>query len=209
MVWDIDNTLLTGIYLESPGSRRRRRPGLAAVLADWGPGHPARPRQQEPARGGRAHGARHRRRFAAAECGWGRKSDALAQDRGRAGHRGGRARFVDDDPRAGRGRSALPGVLVLSPEEAVEAAGWPEFSPPVVTAEARRRGEMYAERQRRPGGRRRSAAPGRSSCGTAGTRVTIASATAADVPRLHELSVRTRQFNSARPGGTSAVGRGA
>ena len=45
--------------------------------------------------------------------------------------------------------AALPDVLVLTPEDAAEAASWPEFSPAVITAEGRRRGEMYAQRRRR------------------------------------------------------------
>ncbi len=38
---------------------------------------------------------------------------------------------------------------MLSPEDAAEAPDWPEFSPAVLTAEGRRRGEMYAQRRLR------------------------------------------------------------
>jgi len=199
VVWDIDNTLLTGIYLESGEQPPGADPVLAAVLAELGERGILHALASKNPPEAAAHTARVTGwRFAAAECGWGRKSDALARIAATLGIAVDALAFVDDDPyeRAEVG-FALPGVLVLSPEEAAEAAGWPEFSPPVITAEARRRGEMYAERQRRQ-------AAGRSFGGTraeflesAGTRVTIAAAAAADVPRLHELAVRTRQFNSA------------
>jgi FkbH-like protein len=137
-------------------------------------------------------------RFAAAECGWGSKSGALARIAATLGIAVDALAFVDDDPyeRAEVGL-ALPGVLVLSPEDAAEAAGWPEFSPPVITPEARRRGEMYAERQRRQAAERSFGGTREEFLESAGTQVRIAAATAADVPRLEELAARTRQFNSA------------
>jgi methoxymalonate biosynthesis protein len=106
--------------------------------------------------------------------------------------------FVDDDmiERAEVG-AALPQVLVLSPEDAADAASWPQFGPAEVSDEARRRAEMYEQR-----GRRQAAATG--FAGTrdeflrqVGTRVTIRPAVPANAARLHELSVRTHQLNSA------------
>ena len=165
MVWDIDNTLLTGTYLESADTPPGADPAMTAVLAELGGRgilHALASRNPPEAA---AHTARVTGwRFAATECGWGSKSGALARIAATLGIAVDALAFVDDDPyeRAEVG-SALPGVLVLSPEEAAEAAGWPEFSPPVITAEARRRGEMYAERQRRQAASGRSAGPGRSS----------------------------------------------
>jgi methoxymalonate biosynthesis protein len=202
VVWDIDNTLLTGIYLESGDEPPGADPVLAAVLAELGERGILHALASKNPPEAAAHTARVTGwRFAAAECGWGRKSEALARIAATLGIAVDALAFVDDDPyeRAEVGL-ALPGVLVLAPEEAAEAAGWPEFSPPVITPEARRRAEMYAERQRRQ-------AAGRSFGGTreeflesAGTRVRIAAATTADVPRLEELAARTRQLNSAGTG---------
>ena len=151
VVWDIDNTLLTGTYLESPDEPPGADPVLAAVLAELGARGILHALASKNPPEAAAYTARVTGwRFAAAECGWGSKSDALTKIAATLGIAVDALAFVDDDPyeRAEVG-SALPGVLVLSPEEAAEAAGWPEFSPPVITAEARRRGEMYAERQRR------------------------------------------------------------
>ena len=210
MVWDIDNTLLTGIYLESGDEPPGADPVLAAVLAELGARGILHALASKNPPEAAAHTARVTGwRFAAAECGWGSKSDALTRIAATLGIAVDALAFVDDDPyeRAEVG-SALPGVLVLSPEEAAEAAGWPEFSPPVITAEARRRGEMYAERQRRQEAGRAFGGTREEFLESAGTQVTIAAATAADVPRLAELAARTRQFNSAAGRDGAGAGRG-
>jgi predicted enzyme involved in methoxymalonyl-ACP biosynthesis len=199
VVWDIDNTLLTGVYLESGGQPPGADPVLAGVLAELG----GRGILQALASKNPPEAARHTAHvtgweFAAAECGWGAKSDALTRIAAELGIGVGTLAFVDDDPyERAEVSSALPQVMVLSPEEAAEAAGWPEFSPPVVTAEARRRGQAYAERSLRKAAERSFGGTREEFLHSAGTRVTIAAATVADVPRLHELAVRTRQFNSA------------
>ncbi|HEX7267257.1 MAG TPA: hypothetical protein VF256_07520 [Streptosporangiaceae bacterium] len=209
VVWDIDNTLLTGIYLEAGDQPPGADPVLTTVLAELGDRGILHALASKNPPEAAAHTARVTGwRFAAAECGWGRKSDALARIAATLGIAVDALAFVDDDPfeRAEVG-FALPGVLVLSPEEAAEAPGWPEFSPPVITPEARRRAEMYAERQRRQAAERSFGGTKEEFLETVGTRVTIAAATAADVPRLHELAARTRQFNSAA-GQPPATGAG-
>jgi len=199
VVWDIDNTLLTGTYLESGDQPPGADPALTAVLAELGERGILHALASKNPPEAAEHTARVTGwRFAAAECGWGSKSGALARIAAALGIAVDALAFVDDDPyeRAEVGL-ALPGVLVLSPEDAAEAAGWPEFSPPVITPEARRRGEMYAERRRRQAAERSFGGTREEFLASAGTQVGIAAATAADVPRLEELAVRTRQFNSA------------
>jgi FkbH-like protein len=136
--------------------------------------------------------------FAAVECGWGAKSEALARIAADLSIGTDALAFVDDDPyeRAEVG-AALPDMLVLAPEEMAGAAGWPEFGAAAVTDEARRRGEMYAARRRRQAAERAFGGSREEFLASVGTVVTIAAASHADVPRLHELSARTRQFNSA------------
>jgi methoxymalonate biosynthesis protein len=90
----------------------------------------------------------------------------------------------------------LPAVLVLTPEDAAEAPDWPQFSPPVVTAEARRRSQLYSERQQRQEAASAFGGSRDAFLRHVGTRITIGRAEPADLPRLHELSVRTHQLNS-------------
>jgi FkbH-like protein len=198
VIWDLDNTLLSGVYLESGSQPPPPDPvmaGAAATLRRRGIIHAVASRNPPEAAGyaARVTGLE----FAAAECGWGRKSDAVRRIIADLGLSPDAIAFVDDDPYERAEVSfALPQVLVLSPEDMADAVGWPEFSPPAVTAEARRRNEMYAERRRREQEGRAFAGSRDEFLRYCRTQVTIAPATDADVPRLHELSVRTHQFNT-------------
>ena len=138
VVWDLDNTLLRGIYLESrpePPSPDPAMTRLLTVLGQRGILHAIASRNPPEAAqyAAQVTGCA----FVAAECGWGRKSEALARIAAGLDIGVDALAFVDDDPyeRAEVG-AALPGVRVLSPEDAAEAVDWPEFSPAEVTAEA-------------------------------------------------------------------------
>jgi len=199
VVWDIDNTLLTGVYLESgadlPGAdleltralRELSGRGILSALASRNPPAAAAYVQQ-------LTGAD----FAAVECGWGSKADAIARIAAELSLAPDAIAFVDDDMlERAEVAAALPDVLVLTPEEAAQAPGWPEFSPAVITPEARRRSQLYAERRRRQAAAAEFGGSRDDFLRHAGTQITIASAAPADLPRLHELSVRTHQLNSA------------
>jgi methoxymalonate biosynthesis protein len=199
VVWDIDNTLLAGTYLESAGqppapdpallsaARELDRRGIVHALASKNPPDAADYVAEQTGLP-----------FAAAECGWGRKSEAIGRILADLGLSPDAVAFVDDDllERA-EVASAWPELLVLSPEEATEAVSWPEFSPAVITDEGRRRGQLYAARRRRQEEARAYGGSRDDFLRYAGTEVAIGPAAAADLPRLHELSVRTHQFNTA------------
>ena len=198
VVWDIDNTLLDGVYLESPGQPPPADPDLAAVLLELsGRGilHALASRNPPEAAGyvQTATGAQ----FAAARCGWDSKAASVRSIAAELDVATDALAFVDDDMiERAEVAAALPEVLVLTPEDAVQAPQWPDFSPPVLTAEGRRRAEMYAARQRRLAEAAAFGGSREEFLRHAGTRITIRQASAADLPRLHELSVRTRQLNS-------------
>jgi len=199
VVWDLDNTLLRGVYLESRPGPPPLDPAMASllsVLGERGILHAIASRN--PPEAARYAAEATGCAFVAAECGWGRKSEALARIAAGLDIGVDALAFVDDDPyeRAEVG-AALPGVRVLSPEDVAEAVDWPEFSPAEVTAEARRRAGLYQQRQRRMAAERSFGGSREEFLRACGTEVTIAAATAGDVPRLHELSERTSQFNSA------------
>jgi methoxymalonate biosynthesis protein len=198
VVWDIDNTLLDGVYLESPEQPPPADPTLTAVLRELaGRGILHALASRNPPEAARYVAAATGIQFAAAECGWDSKATAIGRIAAGLGIGADAVAFVDDDMiERAEVAASLPEVLVLTPEDAAEVPQWPEFSPPVVTAEARRRSQLYAARQRRQA---EAAAFGGSRdefLRHVGTRVVIASAVPADVPRLHELSVRTHQLNS-------------
>lgn len=205
VIWDIDNTLLDGIFLESaadgvtaaagPPAANRAMVAALSELAGRGVLHALASRNPPAAADYVQQATGHR--FAATECGWGRKSDAIRRICAELGLAPQEVAFVDDEALDRAEVSfALPEVTVLSPAEVTEALGWPAFSPPVLTDEARRRAEAYLARQRRKEEAQAFAGSREAFLRYCQTRVTIGSASAADLARLHELSVRTHQFNS-------------
>ena len=199
VVWDVDHTLLDGVFLEADGEPPGADPAMVAVLAELsGRGilHAIASRNPPAV-------AEHVARvtgtaFVAAECGWDAKSDAIGRIADTLGIGTGAIAFVDDDPYERAEVSfARPEVMVLAPEEMTSAPGWPEFSPAVVTAEAARRSQLYLDRQRRQAAEREFGGSREEFLRWCQTEVTIGPAALADADRLAELSARTHQFNSA------------
>jgi len=198
VVWDLDNTLLAGIYLESAGQPPPADPqmaGLLAELAARGILHAVASRN--PPEAGAHAQAQTGHAFAAIRCGWGAKSEAVAAIIDQLGLTAESVAVVDDDSlERAEVAFAHPDVLVLAPHELAEAVTWPQFNPPAVTDEARRRGELYLQRRARSEEAKAFGGSRDDFLRYCGTAVTIAAASPADLPRLHELSVRTHQFNS-------------
>ncbi len=199
VVWDIDNTLLDGVFLESPDEPPAADPVLAAALTELsGRGILQALASRNPPEAADYVRSLTGADFAAAECGWGSKAAAIGRIAAALDLTPDAIAFVDDDMvERAEVAAALPDVLVLTPEDAAEAADWPQFSPAVVTAEARRRGQLYAERRRRQAAATAFGGSRDEFLRHVGTRITIAMATPSDLPRLHELSIRTHQLNSA------------
>jgi methoxymalonate biosynthesis protein len=198
VVWDIDNTLLDGVYLESAGQPPPPDPVLAGVLTELaGRGILHALASRNPPEAADYVRSVTSGDFAAAECGWGSKAAAIGRIAAELDIPADAIAFVDDDMlERAEVATALPDVLVLTPEDAAEAPDWPQFSPAVVTAEARRRGQLYAERRRRQAAASAFGGGRDDFLRHVGTRITIGRAGPADLPRLHELSVRTHQLNS-------------
>jgi len=209
VAWDIDNTLLAGTFIESGDRQPPADPEMAAVLAELGRRgivHAIASRNPPAAAAYAAQVTGSQ--FVVAECGWDRKSAAIGRILAELGIAADALAFVDDDPYERAEVSfALPDVLVLSPEDMTEALGWPGFNPAVVTDEASRRSELYLDRRRRQAAEREFGGSRDDFLRYCQTEIVIAPAAEADVARLHELSVRTHQFNSAGQGETEATFR--
>jgi FkbH-like protein len=198
VVWDIDNTLLDGVYLESSEAPPPADPVLARVLhelADRGVLQALASRNPPEAaqyvRG--VTGAD----FAAAECGWGSKAAAIVRISADLDIPATAIAFVDDDMlERAEVAAELPDVLVLTPEDAAEAPDWPQFNPAAITDEARRRSQLYAERRRREAAANAFGGSRDEFLRQVGTRIAIGKAQPDDLARLHELAVRTHQLNS-------------
>jgi len=199
VVWDLDNTLLDGIYLESPDQPPPPSPGMTGILAALaGRGVLHAIASRNPPEAGQYAERAIGHAFAAIQCGWGAKSAAISAIMSELGVSADAVAFVDDDALERAEVSfSLPDVLVLAPQDLADAVGWPQFGPPVVTDEARRRGQLYRQRRSRQEEAHAFGGSREEFLRYCQTRVTIGPATVADLPRLHELSVRTHQFNSA------------
>ncbi len=199
VVWDLDNTLLRGVYLESAAGGPPADPRLTGVLAELsgrGMLHAIASKNPPEAASYAARLLGHD--FSAARCGWGLKSAAIGEIMTELGLVPDEVAFVDDDAMERAEVSfAFPDVLVLAPQDVAQAVTWPVFSPPVVTDEGRRRGELYSRRRARNDEARAFGGSAEDFLRWSGTEVRIAPAEAGDEARLHELSVRTHQFNSA------------
>ena len=105
--------------------------------------------------------------------------------------------FVDDSPfERAEVQYMLPDVLVLSPGEIAEAMDTPAFNPAGSTQESAQRAQMYRQEDER---RRAETAFKGDRAGFMAwceMRLSIAPATEADLPRIHELTERTHQLNS-------------
>lgn len=197
VVWDLDDTLLDGVYLESPQPppANAELAGLLAELAGRGILHAIASKNPPDAARYAERATGHA--FAATACGWDAKPAAIMTIMTDLGLVPGEVAFVDNEAMERAEVSfSLPDVLVLAPDELAGAVSWPRFGPPVVTDEARRRGELYAQRQVRQEEARAFGGSRDEFLRYCQTRLTIAPAGQSDLPRLHELSVRTHQFSS-------------
>jgi methoxymalonate biosynthesis protein len=196
VIWDLDNTLLSGVYLED--DQPAADPRLAGVLGDLvGRGILQAIASKNPPEAASYAARVIGHEFAAARCDWAAKSAAIRAIMTELGLESQEVAFVDDDAMERAEVSyTLPDVLVLEPQDMVDAAGWPRFSPPVITDEARRRGDLYAQRRVRQEEAKAFGGSAAEFLRRSRTAVRIAPAGQADLPRLHELSVRTHQFNS-------------
>jgi methoxymalonate biosynthesis protein len=195
VIWDLDDTLLDGVYLEDPPPADPELTRVLTDLAERGIVHAIASKNPPEAAAYAERVTGHA--FAAAQCGWDAKSAAITAILADLGLTADAVAFVDDDALERAEVSfSLPEILVLAPEEMADAAGWPQFSPAVLTDEARRRGAAYRARQARQEEARAFAGSRDEFLRWCQTTLTIAPASEPDVPRLHELSVRTHQFNS-------------
>jgi methoxymalonate biosynthesis protein len=196
VIWDLDNTLLSGVYLED--DQPAAEPLLAGVLSDLA----SRGILQAIASKNPPEAASYAARligheFAVARCDWAAKSAAIRAIMTELGLEQQEVAFVDDDAMERAEVSfTLPEVLVLEPNDMADAATWPQFSPPVITDEARRRGDLYVQRRVRQEEAKAFGGSVAEFLRYSRTAVRISPASEADLPRLHELSVRTHQFNS-------------
>jgi methoxymalonate biosynthesis protein len=198
LVWDLDNTLWQGTLLEDEAVELP--PGIRDVIITLD----ARGILQSIA-SKNDHDLAWRKLaemglaeyFVHPQIGWGRKSDSVREVADKLSFSLDTIAFVDDLP-AERAEVLFrsPEVRCYGAEQALELPGLPEFSPAVVTVDARRRREMYQAGFRRDAEKEAFNGPDEEFLRSLELVMTIKRADGTDLSRVEELTRRTSQMNA-------------
>jgi methoxymalonate biosynthesis protein len=198
LVWDLDDTLWRGVLLEDGEVRleddiRRVITGLdeRGIL------------QSVASRNDHDHAWPWLEKLGVADyfvlprIGWGAKSAAVADVVDRLGFAADTVAFIDDQP-AERAEvaSRLPDVRLYPAEAAAGLLARPEFTPATITADSRRRRELYQAKFARDTARTEHTGPDEDFLRSLELVVEIRRAAAADLARVEELTLRTSQMNA-------------
>ncbi|WP_194906508.1 HAD-IIIC family phosphatase [Catenulispora rubra] len=198
LVWDLDNTLWNGTLVEDgqvevDDAVRAVVEGLDArgvlqAVSSRNDHEPAWARLEEL---GLAE------YFVAAHIDWGPKSDSVRKIAERLDFALTTMAFIDDQP-AERAEVAhhLPDVRCYRADQARDLLDRPEFSPPTVTADARRRRQMYQAAAEREEHRERFDGADEDFLRSLQIEMHITEARAEDLTRVEELTRRTSQMNA-------------
>lgn len=198
LVWDLDDTLWDGVVLE--GDRPAPFPAALTTLRALdrrGILHAAASRGDRSAALAHLEAVGVAELFSALEVGWGAKSAAVARVARSLGVGLDTIAFVDNDPvERAEVTHALPAVRCYPATAVAGLPDRPEFTPAVVTDEARQRRGLYRAERRRADAERDHAGPAADFRASLGLRMTVRRATEADLARAVELTERTHQLNT-------------
>lgn len=198
LIWDLDNTLWRGTLLEDekvtvpPEIRgviaELDSRGILQSIASKNDHDPAWRRLEET---GLAEYFVHPR------IGWGRKSDSVAEIADSLNFALDTVAFIDDQPtERAEVTFHVAEVRCYPAEQAASITDLPEFSPEVVTIDARRRRQMYQASFRRDAERDSFTGPDEEFLRSLDLSMVIQRAGEEDLSRVEELTLRTSQMNA-------------
>lgn len=198
LVWDLDGTLWDGTLLE--GDDIRPREGAAQVIAELdarGILQSVCSRNDHEDAWQRLRGLGLDHYFVYPQIGFGRKSDAVRRIADRLQFDLGTIAFIDDQP-AERAEVLfhLPQVRCYAADEMNSLPGMAVFRPPVVTADARRRRQLYRAGQERDAERAAFSGSDEEFLRSLALTMRVIRASNEDLGRAAELTVRTSQMNA-------------
>lgn len=202
VVWDLDNTLWAGVAVEIGTDEALPTIDplvLNAIsqLEQRGIVNSVASRNDPSMRNLLLSQPGLRERIVAPQIGWEPKSTALRRTAEHLNIGLDAMAFVDDSPfERAEVAYMLPQVLVLSPDQLVEALASPAFNRSASTAESARRADMYREEEARKEAETVFNGTRTDFLASCQMRLTIAHAVEADLPRLLEMTERTHQLNS-------------
>jgi methoxymalonate biosynthesis protein len=198
LVWDLDNTLWAGTLLEDPEVRLSDSlRDVVVELDSRGILQSIASRNDFDLAWQQLEKLGVAEYFIHPQIGWGRKSDSVREVAGKLNFALDTIAFIDDLPgeRAEVGQY-VPGVRCYPAEQAAALTSLPEFSPEVVTVDARRRREMYRASFRRDTERESFAGPDEEFLRSLDLTMAIDRADEQSLSRVEELTLRTSQMNA-------------
>lgn len=198
LVWDLDNTLWQGTLLEDGAVQLP--PEIRDVVVELdarGILQSVASRNDHDHAWSRLVDLGLAEYFVAPKIGWGRKSDAVGEIVADLNIGADTVAFIDDMP-VERAEVAHhhPAVRCYPAEEAAKLTILPEFSPAVVTVDARRRRQMYQAGFQRDAARAEHQGPDDDFLRTLDLLLSIGRARDEEISRVEELTLRTNQMNA-------------
>ncbi|GGU43620.1 hypothetical protein GCM10010211_03830 [Streptomyces albospinus] len=198
LVWDLDNTLWRGTLLENddvevPDALR----DVITALDARGILQSIASRNDHDQAWERLEKLGLAEYFLLPHIGWGAKSAAVRAVADELNFALSTIAFIDDQP-AERAEVEFhhPEVRCYPAEDALSLPDRPEFTPAVVTGDARRRRQMYQAGLRRETERAEHAGTDEEFLRSLALELTIGRAGAEDISRVDELTLRTSQMNA-------------
>lgn len=198
VVWDLDNTLWTGTLLEDGEVVLADR--VRAVLAELdsrGILHAVSSKNDHDLAWARLEALGIAEYFVLARIGWGPKSASVREIADELNFAYDTIAFVDDQP-AERAEVAFhrPEVRCYPAEGIAELPDLAEFTPATVTIDSRRRRAMYKANVRRTAEQASFDGPSEEFLRSLELEMRIGRASAEDLSRVEELTLRTSQMNA-------------
>jgi FkbH-like protein len=198
LVWDLDDTVWDGVVLE--GDDPVPVPAAVATLNtldERGILHAAASRGEPEVAS--AHLTKHdlAEMFVVLQVNWDAKSESVRRVAEALNIGLDTIAFIDNDPlERAEVSGALPMVRCYSADEAGRLSSLPEFQPEARTTEARQRRTMYRVEAARQDAETHHAGPSAEFLASLDLQMTVREATAENLARAHELTVRTHQLNT-------------
>ncbi|MEU5289237.1 HAD-IIIC family phosphatase [Streptomyces sp. NPDC020755] len=198
LVWDLDNTLWRGTLLED--GHVEVDDAIRKVVTELdarGVLQAVSSRNDHDEAWGRLEELGLAEYFVLPHIGWGPKSDSVRRIAERLNFSLKTIAFIDDLPtERAEVEYHLPDVRTYSAEDAGALLGLPEFSPPVVTVDARRRREMYRAGFERELEREKHEGADEDFLRSLDLVMRIGKARDEEITRVEELTLRTSQMNA-------------
>jgi methoxymalonate biosynthesis protein len=198
LVWDLDNTLWQGTLMEDPGVRLSSEiQDVIITLDSRGILQSVASKNDYDLAWRRLEDLGIANYFVLPRINWGRKSDSVMEIAGQLDFALSTVAFIDDLPneRAEVSFHASE-VRCYAADQALALPALPEFSPAIVTVDARRRREMYQASFCREAEKESFTGPDEEFLRSLDLEMHIKRAAKEDLARVEELTLRTSQMNA-------------